>query len=274
MPENSNELSDPGAIVPKESNTDIVPVENNTPLNEVLSEKLLANLTVKQRNALQKYANNMKFGFTTNATPMICLDDKCPFTRKCPLFLNNIPRPFREECPVEKMQIASWMHTFAEAAGVDPTDPSAAYDMMIVDQIVFQMVLESRSAWQLALDPQIEREYISGFNPLGQPFYNREVAKAAEFYEKLIKTKMRLLKELLATRKAKSEAEAKGYADPSRVAANMMARAKKMRTITQDVAGNTEAMEIELEDPKHDDSTPPEIPKVPGEKTIDADFDA
>ena len=120
--------------------------------------------------------------------------------------------------------------------------------MIIVDQVVYQMLLESRAAMQLAMSPEIEREYVSGYNPMGMPFTTRETSKAAEFYDKLVKTKLRLMRELLATRRSKAEAEAKGYADPSRIASDLMQRAAKLRSAVQRPDGTTEAIEIDMGD--------------------------
>jgi hypothetical protein len=245
----------PGVTVPDEPNN--LPA----PLPEPNSIAISGNkaLTEVQKNNIAKYEESVKYGFTPMAGPMVCRDDKCPYFDKCPLVRNSIDRPMGEDCPVEAFQIKQWTEQFSAAAAIDPDDPSSAYDRMLVDQIVFQMTLEARAAMQLALDPRIERKAVSGYSPTGQPFYATENSKAAEFYEKLVKTKLRIMRELLTTRKSKADAASKGYADPSKVAAHLMEKAKKIRLASQHSDGSISATEIEM----HESS--PKAPEVFGE---------
>lgn len=269
----------PGVILPsnvpkdiKENNKDncedinislpVIANDINHALVSTLDDTTVAKLTSKQVNNLVDYSKKIKFGFTSKAVAMVCQDEQCPFQKKCPLVREGIPRPHGDSCPMEQSQISAWTETFSKAAAIDPDDPTSAYDMMIVDQIVFQMVLESRVAMQLAMEPEIERTFITGYNPLGQPFYSKETSKAAEFYEKLVKTKMRLMRELLTTRKSKADAEAKGYADPSKVASNLMEKASRIRTALQTSDGTTQVTEVEIKQ-----QTAPNVPKVFGEET-------
>ena len=240
---NSNELFGPGVTVPESAkNLPEVVINDNS-----LTGKEETALTEVQKGNLARYTESVKFGFAPMAGPMVCRDEQCPYFEKCPLVRNKIDRPFGGDCPVESYQIRQWTDQFSEAAGINPEDPSSAYDRMLVDQIVFQMTLEARAAMQLAMDPKIERRVISGYSPAGQPFYSNESSKAAEFYEKLVKTKLRLMRELLTTRKSKADAASKGYADPSKVAANLMEKAKKIRMASQDSDGNITATEIEMD---------------------------
>jgi len=238
----SNDHFGPGVTVPDEPNNLPAPLPDTNSIastgNKTLSEV--------QKSNIAKYEESVKYGFTPVAGPMVCRDDKCPYFDKCPLVRNKIERPMGEDCPVEAFQIKQWTEQFSAAAAIDPDDPSSAYDRMLVDQIVFQMTLEARAAMQLALDPRIERKAISGYSPTGQPFYATENSKAADFYEKLIKTKLRLMRELLTTRKSKADAASKGYADPSKVAANLMEKANKIRLAAQHSDGTVTATEIEM----------------------------
>jgi len=238
----SNELFGPGVTVPDGSNNlPAIKRDDSTVIGTETTE-----LTKNQQSNISRYEESVKFGFAAAAGPMICRDEKCVYFDKCPLSRNGIARPFGEDCPVEGYQIKQWTTQFTEAAGIDLKDPASAYDRMLVDQIVFQMTLEARAAMQLALDPRIEKRAISGYSPTGQPFYSLENSKAADFYEKLVKTKLRLMRELLTTRKSKADAASKGYADPSRVAANLMEKANKIRMASQDSEGNITATEIDM----------------------------
>lgn len=219
-------------------------------ISDFLAPEVRDALPQETRNQLSAYSDSTKFGFTGQLGPMICQDESCPYIEKCPLKQSSVPRPFGKDCPLEQAQIANWKHSLAGAAIIDPNDPASAYDMIIVDQIVYQMLLEARAAMQLAMSPEIEREYVSGYNPMGMPFTVRETSKAAEFYDKLVKTKLRLMRELLATRRSKAEAESKGYADPSKIAADLMQRAAKLRSAVKRPDGTTEAIEIEMNDEK------------------------
>ena len=233
-----NELAPTGGL-------HIVPI-GEADITDFLAPEVREQLPVETRNQLSAYSDSTKFGFTGQLGPMICQDEACPFFDKCPLRQAAVPRPFGKDCPLEQAQIANWKHSLASAATIDPNDPASAYDMIIVDQVVYQMLLEARAAMQLAMSPEIEREYVSGYNPMGMPFTTRETSKAAEFYDKLVKTKLRLMRELLATRRSKAEAEAKGYADPSKIASDLMQRAAKLRSAVQRPDGTTEAIEIDM----------------------------
>lgn len=257
MATNSDSTFGDGVTLPPSvsNKQEITPV-NNLPLvpmgeasiTDFLSAEVRESLPVETRNQLDAYSNSTKFGFAEQLGPMICKDEQCPFAEKCPLRTAGVVRPIGKDCPLEQAQIANWKYSLTNAATIDPNDPASAYDMIIVDQVVYQMLLEARAAMQLAMSPEIEREYVSGYNPMGMPFITRETSKAAEFYDKLVKTKLRLMRELLATRRSKAEAESKGYADPSKVAADLMQRAARLRTAVKYPDGTTEAMEIDMND--------------------------
>ncbi len=250
-----NTLSDGDTLPPVKPTNEIAAAERlpivpigEASITDFLPEEVRSTLPEETRNQLSAYSDSTKFGFTGQLGPMVCQDEGCPFFEKCPLRQMGVERPFGKSCPLEQSQIANWKHSLTTAATIDPTDPASAYDMIIVDQVVYQMLLESRAAMQLAMSPEIEREYVSGYNPMGMPFTTRETSKAAEFYDKLVKTKLRLMRELLATRRSKAEAEAKGYADPSRIASDLMQRAAKLRSAVQRPDGTTEAIEIDMGD--------------------------
>lgn len=257
MATNSDNTFGDGVTLPPSANNkqEITPA-NSLPLvpigeasiTDFLPAEVRESLPIETRNQLDAYSNSTKFGFAEQLGPMICQDEQCPFAEKCPLRATGVVRPVGKDCPLEQAQIANWKYSLTSAAIIDPNDPTSAYDLIIVDQIVYQMLLEARAAMQLAMSPEIEREYVSGYNPMGMPFTTRETSKAAEFYDRLVKTKLRLMRELLATRRSKAEAEAKGYADPSKIAADLIQRAAKLRTAVRRPDGTTEAMEIDMND--------------------------
>lgn len=248
-----NTLNDGDTLPPVNGKNEIVAADNlqivpigEASITDFLPAEIKDKLPAETRNQLAEYSASTKFGFTGQLGPMVCQDENCPFIEKCPLKQTGVERPFGKSCPLEMSQIANWKHSLTTAATIDPNDPASAYDMIIVDQVVYQMLLEARAAMQLAMSPEIEREYVSGYNPMGMPFTTRGTSKAAEFYDKLVKTKLRLMRELLATRRSKAEAEAKGYADPSKIAADLMRRAAKLRSAVQRPDGTTEAIEIDM----------------------------
>jgi hypothetical protein len=67
------------------------------------------------------------------------------------------------------------------------------------------------------------------------------------------------MRELLTTRKSKADAASKGYADPSKVAANLMEKANKIRLAAQHSDGTVIATEIEMNEPR------PKAPEIFGE---------
>lgn len=189
-----------------------------------------SSLTQDQRDSLGAYVKNMRFGISSVA-PMICRDDKCPYFNKCGLVRANIPRPIGKDCPQEDALQKVWIDQFAKDLGIDVDDPSTSvYDMLLLNDLANYQLLEVRATMELSENPKIQTKSIVAIDPkTGNPIYRPELNQIILFKEKIAKMKNKLLRELIATRKAKSE-DAKGmFADRSQQAAELLRRAKELR---------------------------------------------
>jgi len=189
-----------------------------------LTSKLDGDVVIKeqQRGDLRKYMEKMRWGIT-GVSPLTCLDEDCPYFSKCPLVRANIPRPKDKDCPVEQALMDQWLHQFLEASGC-ALDQLSAYDMLIIQDIAYQQLLEARAAMELADNPQIQVRTFVGTDPKdGSPMYTYTLNNLVTFREKSNKLKMKLLREMIATAKAKSE-EDRGQRDRSSETAERLRR--------------------------------------------------
>src|SRR3990167_7961033 len=151
----------------------------------------------------------MQFGITGIAA-MVCKAEQCPFYSRCPLNLNNIPLPVGKSCPVEEGLQQVWLEQFAQASGIDLSNINeSAYDMLLLNDLANYQLLETRAAMELADNPAIHLKEFVGYDAKGNAIHTTEMNKIILFKEKMAKMKMKILRELIATRKSKSEEKMK-----------------------------------------------------------------
>ena len=170
-------------------------------------------LTVQQKGVLNKYMDGMRWGIT-GVSPLTCKDAECPYYSKCPLVKAEIPRPVGEDCPVEKGLMLQWLEQYIATSGMD-LERLSAYDMLILQDIAYQQLLEARAAMELADNPLIQVKTFVGVDHRdGSPMYTYSLNNLVTFRERSNKIKMKLLREIIATAKSKSEEE-RGQSDKS-----------------------------------------------------------
>jgi hypothetical protein len=175
-----------------------------------------------QKSLLKEYMEKMRWGVTGIAA-LVCKDEECPYYSRCPLVKAGIPRPVGEECPVENALMDQWLEQFLNTSGVD-LESLTTYDLLIIQDIAYQQLLETRAAMELADNPQIQVKTFIGMDPKnGQAMYTYSLNNLVTFREKSHKIKMKLLRELIATAKAKSEEE-RGLQDRSSIMAEKLRR--------------------------------------------------
>jgi hypothetical protein len=223
-PQNESDGSDTNKSLP-------VPEQNgsSSQIIDRLPESTRASLTPAQRDGLQQYSDSMKFGIA-GVSPMICADQQCPYFAKCPLVRQNVPRPTGQDCPVEEFNQARWISQWTDALGIDISDVNmSAYDMLLLNDLGVYQTLEARATMELALDPSIMIQSAVAVDPKsGRPIMKRELNPLIGFKEKIAKIKQKLLKEMIATRKAKADDAKHAYVDRSAQAAALIDRARKI----------------------------------------------
>lgn len=202
-------------IVPKEKPPLPVLPSSEENLGGKIMEQLPkgTQLSQEQKGVLNKYMDGMRWGIT-GVSPLTCKDAECPYYSKCPLVKANIPRPIGEDCPVEKGLMLQWLEQYIATSGMD-LERLSAYDMLILQDIAYQQLLEARAAMELADNPLIQVKTFVGVDHRdGTPMYTYSLNNLVTFRERSNKIKMKLLREIIATAKSKSEEE-RGQSDRS-----------------------------------------------------------
>jgi hypothetical protein len=162
----------------------------------------------------------MQFG-VIGVAPMNCkgagtptqdgVRDACPFLTKCPLHQANVELPVGKSCPVEQGLLQTWFDQYCMGAGIDMADMEEhAYDLLLIADLANYQLMEARGAMELSDNPMINTKHFVGYDSQGTAIYSNEMNKVLTFVEKIAKTKIKLMRELITTRKAKSE-DVKNY---------------------------------------------------------------
>lgn len=179
-------------------------------------------VSVAQKMQVEEYMDKMRYGITGIAA-LTCQDDECPYYSKCPLVRAQIQRPTGQDCPVEAGLMEQWLTQFVQASG-NELEGLSAYDHLVIQDIAYQQLLEVRAAMELADNPNIQVRTFMGHDPQdGAPMFTYQLNNLVTFREKSNKMKMKLLRELIATAKAKSEEE-RGNRDRSSETAERLKR--------------------------------------------------
>jgi len=187
--------------------------ENPTPTKRGFKSdwSLITNKTEKSYDGLV-YSLNVDVHKTYITNNIVT--HNCPYYSKCPLVKAEIPRPIGEDCPVEKGLMLQWLEQYIATSGMD-LERLSAYDMLILQDIAYQQLLEARAAMELADNPLIQVKTFVGVDHRdGSPMYTYSLNNLVTFRERSNKIKMKLLREIIATAKSKSEEE-RGQSDKS-----------------------------------------------------------
>jgi hypothetical protein len=183
-------------------------------------------LTTEQCNQLRDYMKKARTGITLLMAPMICTD-KCPFktVKRCPLELSGIPLPATKPCPVEHSIVRQYRDDLAAALHVDiEGDNLDAFDAKLLNDLAGIMMMKTRAEAEMANKPDTTLEYVAGYTPDGKPMKRIITNPRISLYERMCKLERDLMKELMATRRAKFQATGNPD-DASRVGSDLF---KKM----------------------------------------------
>jgi len=224
-------MADPFPNLPEDrSEKNALPViiddDQSTQITGRLTEEVRNKITPEQKAYIKEYMTSMRYG-VLGVSALTCRDQECAYFSKCPLVIAEIPRPVSQDCPIEAGLQQTWLNEFINASG-QSTDQLTAFDMMILNDLAYQQMLESRAAMELADNPQIQVKSYMGKDPnTKEPMYTYTLNNLVTFREKSAKMKMKYLNEMIATARAKS-IENRAHMDKSSAAAESLRRSRDL----------------------------------------------
>lgn len=142
---------------------------------------------------------NLKHGMFAN-TPMICKGTSCPLSDICDIPIRK--RPVLQRCPIEIATIVELYDRYCEEKDVGDKDYFA--QSQIKDLVNIEVKL-MRAAGQLAISADFTEDIVFTLDNKGNPYSAPQLHKATEYEEKLLKQKFKLLSDLDATLRQRSD---------------------------------------------------------------------
>lgn len=120
----------------------------------------------------------------------------------CPYQMENVA-PIDLPCPIELELIEYWMGKYIEEFNIDETSIT---DLHMVSRLCTYDIYEMRLHKYLALhDQTILVDFVSSFDELGNAISNKSTSAAFDTIDKIDRMRSKTLKELMATREAKTK---------------------------------------------------------------------
>lgn len=222
-----NPFNLPEKVVEKPPAIKPADADNSPRLISELPTDTQAALTEDQKQIIGKYMGDMRYGISGIA-PIICKGDQCPFYNKCPLVKAGIELPIGKDCPVEASLQKMWTEQFIQASGIDlNAGDVSAYDLLLLNDLSNFQLLEARATMELSENPQIQLKTVVAFDKDGQPVFSYTLNSLIQFKEKISKMKMKILREMIATRKVQSEDDNRRSNDRSVIMADKLRQLKE-----------------------------------------------
>lgn len=212
--------SAPPAFVPTKRRGDV-------PQHSILNFLSGENVTEVQKASMKAAEDRLRYG-PGSSSPMLCKGLECPFLGYCDLHKSGIMLPLDEQCPIEQYMIAQWRDNFLGSLDYDiPGEHSAAVKMLVEDMAV-EMVLQSRITKEAGSDPRVERPATIGLNMKGEPIEVTKLNPGLDLLLRINSSKLKILKDLLGSPRAKAEAGRLQSNDAGSAAAAAHKAANKM----------------------------------------------
>lgn len=137
--------------------------------------------------------------------PITCKGAGCPYSETCELLKAGL-EPYGEKCAIETELIDRAFEGYKYDFGLD--DNANYTDLNIIKNIITcDVMLERAQALMSQEGSAISETYAGSNEKTGEDFYNKDISKALELYERHEKQRSRLYDIMLATRKAKAQAK-------------------------------------------------------------------
>lgn len=150
--------------------------------------------------------------------PITCKGAGCPYSDTCALLAAGL-EPYGEKCAIETELIDRAFEGYKYDFGLD--DNASYTDLNIIKNIISCDVMMERAQALIAQEgTAIDETYAGSNEKTGEDFYNKDISKALELFERHEKQRSRLYDMMLGTRKAKAQAK---QTDENSVSDMMMA---------------------------------------------------
>ena len=137
--------------------------------------------------------------------PITCKGHGCPYSETCELLKVGL-EPIGEKCAIETELIDRAFEGYKYDFGLD--DNANYTDLNIIKNIITcDVMLERAQALMAQEGTAISETYAGSNEKTGEDFYNKDISKALELYERHEKQRSRLYDMMLATRKSKAQAK-------------------------------------------------------------------
>lgn len=179
--------------------------------------------TDKQRKAIANEfrETRVKTGMLSSI-PMRCEGPDCPYAQSCPLQQDDIA-PIGKKCPIEQSIVNQFFHDYVEELDVDV---SRMVEVSLVRDLVDQEVQHMRKTWLLSQEHFIQ-EAVVGLDADGRVVTAKELHKAVEYEDKILRRKEKLRNALLATRESKAKS-GQANVDSAQVMANLLQEVRQV----------------------------------------------
>lgn len=137
--------------------------------------------------------------------PITCKGAGCPYSDTCELLKVGL-EPFGEKCAIETEIIDKAFEGYKFDFGL--ADNASYTDLNIIKNIISCDVMMERAQALIAQEgTAIDETYAGSNEKTGEDFYNKDISKALELFERHEKQRSRLYDMMLGTRKAKAAAK-------------------------------------------------------------------
>lgn len=221
-----NPFNLPNNSQPK-SKTNNLPVQKSEEFKGLVPKG--TELTPEQSKALHEFTRSVKYGISTYVAAIKCKGMECPMISKCPLNKGGIDLPIGDDCPVENYFIEEKIRGLTKDLDIKEEEMGSVYDKLLINDLAYYELLDFRASIEMSEDPKIVKREMYGVSQDGEPLMSTVVNPIIIFKEKVAKAKMKILEELIATRKARAADNRANTRDKSSQMAEMLKRVKTMK---------------------------------------------
>lgn len=135
--------------------------------------------------------------------PITCKAEGCPYSSSCTLLQYGLA-PIGEKCAHETALIESFYESYKNE--FDLTPETSFVDHTLIKELISADIMMERAQSLISQEGVLLEEIYSGTNErTGEDFFQKEVSKALDIYERHSKARDRILDNMMGTRKAKSK---------------------------------------------------------------------
>lgn len=198
------------SLVPKKYTQDLEKVE--FPSAWKLSDAGIA--AIKHGVAMNKTKHGMYASI-----PMLCRGSECAYAEVCPMLQQGFD-PTGERCPLEISLILTRFEDYKEEFNVLEDD---FVDMSLIKDLIDYDVQLMRAENKMAMDGDFTEENVVGIDDsTGDPIVQKKISNAAEYKDRVIAKRHKVLELMNSTRKDKAGSKLTIQMDPSSYAADLM----------------------------------------------------